>query len=1037
MKKVSLTFLLAWFFGCVVAANQTYAQTATLSGLAVDETGAVVSNVKLTLRNHSKSLERQLVTEADGSFAFLLLPPDTYTLRAQSEGFRALETPPLTLAASEARALRLVLSIAQFGEVVSIHERAASSANAEADTPGITLTNDFITSLPLNGRGLNALLALAPGVALTKATRDEQGQFSVHGLRANANYFSIDGVSANTSVTAHLSLGQAGAGALPGLNATGNTASLVSLEALQEVKVLTANYAAEFGRAAGGQILLTTRSGTRHFNGALYDYVRHYALDANDWFANRAGLPRAALRQHNFGGVLSGPIKLPGLPRFAASRPRTFFFFSYEALLLRQPQFATIAVPNLRVRQTVQAPALRALLNAYPLPNGAPLENGAATFAASYSDPTSQGAASLRLDHTFNSGASLFARYHDAPSRVSQRAASLSGSTLTEFQQRALTAGLTQRLAPNLSHELRANFTAATGSSIHHLDEFGGAIKPFAAAPNCLLLINVLGLPALALGQDVRNTQQQFNLTEQVAFAAEAHQFKFGLDYRRLTPRNRPRAYEQIVNFIGVAGQENFPPPVGTLLSGRAASAQVAARDAVGLLLQNLSAFAQDDWRVTPRLNVQLGVRWDVNPPPAGRNGQTLFTLAGLNSERLALAERGTPLWQTTYHNFAPRVGAAYQLTNATTLRGGFGLFYDTGYGVSAASGAAFPYHRDRYVFDLNGVAYPLSELQAAPPAFSLQAPYGSLESFAPDLQLPRVWQWNVTVAQAFNAQQSLTAAYVGTSGRALLRRELLRTTQPDFLGPLFVTRNAATSDYHALQIQWQRRLARGWQALANYRWARAVDLASNDSAALIPVDRLDPQLERGPADFDVRHTFSAALSYALPKWSLLNGWQLDTLWRAQSAAPFHVIYAGDLGFGFFTLRPDVLAGVTPFIADPNAPGGRRLNPAAFAQPLTARQGTLERNALRGFALWQVDVAVRREFALSQRAKLHVRAEFFNAPNHANFAEPRAALNAPLFGAADSLLHRGLGTGGASGGLNPVYQVGGPRAVQLVVRLAF
>ncbi|MEP7340230.1 MAG: TonB-dependent receptor, partial [Acidobacteriota bacterium] len=257
-----------------------------------------------------------------------------------------------------------------------------------------------------------------------------------------------------------------------------------------------------------------------------------------------------------------------------------------------------------------------------------------------------------------------------------------------------------------------------------------------------------------------------------------------------------------------------------------------------------------------------------------------------------------------------------------------------------------------------------------------------------------------------------------------------------------------ATSDYHALQIQLQRRLARGWQLLAAYTWSHSIDVASNDSTPLAPAQRLDPETDRGASDFDVRHQLSGALSFEFPTMkagkigeTLLRGWAMDSIFRAQTATPIDVTYARDIGFGFFNARPDLLSGVSAFVPvfldALNAPGGRQLNPASFLKPKETRQGSLGRNALRGFPFWQVDFALRRQFELPNRIKLQFRAEAFNLFNHPNFGDPRASLSDPLFGQSNSLLNRGLGSGGAGGGLNPVYQVGGPRSIQLAIRLAF
>jgi hypothetical protein len=631
---------------------------------------------------------------------------------------------------------------------------------------------------------------------------------------------------------------------------------------------------------------------------------------------------------------------------------------------------------------------------------------------------------------------------------------------ITEFNHQSLTIGAAQSFLPHISNDLRFNFTSSRAASRNRLDDFGGAVPPdekllfpdFASSQDSLISFFVLGLEPLSLGRGVDNRQRQINAVDHLSFAIRSHQLKFGTDLRLLSPASNPSRYEQTINFLGVAGADGFPSPAGTLLSERASSAQITSRDAVRLAFINFSAYAQDSWRIAPRLNLTYGLRWEFNPPPSAKDGQPIYTLADFNDlPATTLVPRVGGPWQTGYGNFAPRIGAAYQFNPTrqwqTILRGGLGVFYDLGAGNIAANASSFPYVRSRSLFELPGIAYPLAPSRLAPLPFDLEPPYQSLEVFDPQLKLPRTVQWNLALEQSLGTQQTLIVSYVGAAGRSLLRREALRSFNPNFGAPLFITRNRATSDYHALQIQLQRRLARRWQMLASYTWSHSIDLASNDSTPLAPAERSDPNVDRGASDFDMRHQVSGAMSFdlsALPKLTegriggtLLRDWAMDTIFRARTATPIDVTYARDIGFGFFSARPDLVLGRSAFTDDPNAPGGRQINLDSFFKPKETRQGTLGRNALRGYPFWQVDLAMRRQFDLAHRTTLQLRAEVFNLFNHPNFGDPRASLSDPLFGAATSLLNRGLGSGGASGGLNPIYQIGGPRSIQLSLRLAF
>lgn len=1040
--------------------------TATLSGVIVDERNAIISGVSVTLLSAGKSLERRATTDDNGSFIFPLLPPDSYIIRARRDGFGPVEIENVALNVNDQRLIRIQLQVGGVGDVVNIREKTGVEESAAV---GTVIDRRFVENLPLNGRGFMTLIALSPGVVLTKATANEQGQFSVNGQRANANYFTVDGVSANTSVNSSIALGQAGSGSLPGLSATGGTNSLVSVEALQEFKILTSSYAPEFGRTPGGQVSLVTRSGSNEFHGAAFNYFRNDALDANDWFANRDGLRKPALRQNNFGGVFGGPVLAPrpGAKPLYDGHNRTFFFLSYEGLRLRQPLATTITVPSLEARQ--MAPdSIKPILNAYPIPNGEDLGFGLARFSASYSDPTSLDAAGVRVDHLVSGNHALFARYHHAPSTVTQRVNSLSRLSSSQADHQSLTFGLTSSFAATLSHDLRINYASSRGANFSKLDNFGGATPPdksaifpsFASPDDSQIFIQTSGLPSLAEGKNSANRQRQFNAVDGLSVTSGAHQLKFGFDYRRLSPDNSPRVYDQIVSFTGVAGVDGFPAPFGSLLSGRASSIQVSARTPVTLIFHNLSVYGQDAWRVTPRLTLTYGLRWELNPPPRAADRQELITVTNLDDlAAVELAPPGTPLWRTPYRDFAPRVGVAFQLSQKQgrelTLRGGWGVFYDLGTGAIAENGAYYPFSQTKSLFSPAGVSYPLDDFLADPPLFNPDPPYNFFLVVDPRFVQPRVNQWNITLTGSAGARQTISATYVGALGRGLLRRELLQNFNTRFFG-LGITRSDVTSDYHALQLQSQRRLSRGAQVLVSYTWSHSIDTASRDSLPTVPA-KLDPRLDRGPSEFDVRHILTGAMTYDISRsnagWVgnlLLRGWSVDAIFRAQTATPVDVVYFRDVGFGNSNFRPDLVPGIPLYVSDPSAPGGRRINDdqvsifnnpypqiGPFARPLEGRQGTLGRNALRGFPLWQADCALRRQFSLSERLKLQFRSEFFNLFNHPNFADPRKSLTDPLFGRSTSLLNRGLGTAGAGGGLNPLYQVGGPRSIQLVVKIMF
>ena len=1004
--------------------------TATLSGTVVDENDAVVPEASVLVEDFTTSIKKEARTSRVGIFTITQLPPGNYTVAVQQQGFATAEIRGLSLKVNEQLALKIQLKVGQIGETVTIDPD--SSIVQRSSAVATTLNRQMVENLPLGGRSLQPVINLTPGVTLTRPTFGEQGQFSVNGQRASANYFMVDGVSANIGIAAGADgLGQSGSGSLPGLTALGTTHSLFTVDALQEFKILASTYAPEFGRMPGAQVLVQTRSGTNQFRGSLFEYFRSGALSANDWFTNREGLRKPQLNHHDFGGILGGPI----------IKGKTFFFVSYEGLRLRLPQVATIDVPSAATRDAAPA-KIRPYLRAFPLPNGENTTNGFARFSTSYTDRASLHATSIRLDQKLGEKVSLFGRYSYGSSETETRGGatnSLNTVLQMAFTTQTFTIGATHIITPKVSHDFRANYSKTTGGKYFQLDDFGGGeplvFSPLSSAQNSLYRFSLGGNASFSVGKDATNFQHQLNLVDSLAILSGSHQAKFGVDYRRLTPVYGQWKYKQFASFNGVA----------EALSGIASSVAIQTQDRVGLVFTNFSAYAQDVWKFSPRLTLTYGLRWEFNPPPKGSDGQVLYTVQGLEDPRaLTLAPAGTPYYRATYNNFAPRFGAAYQLSERqgweSVLRGGFGIFYDLGTGSLANGAVSFPYLRRRV---LSNITYPLDSSLIGPPSRSLDPPVGRIQGSDPRLRLPLTMQWNVAFEQSLGSKRSLSASYVGAVGRRLLRLEMLVNPNPAFAHVL-ITSNKAASSYHAFQLQFQRRLSRSFQSHLAYTWSHSIDNASNDSFANPPSSVFDPRLDRASSDFDVRHSFGGAITYSIPSPApdrfgrrLLSEWSVDGIITARSAAPVNVFFQRDLGFGPFNFRPDLVTGVPLYLKDPSFPGGRRINRQTFTISQVTGQGTLGRNALRGFPVAQLDLALRRGFTLSERMNLQFRIDIFNLFNRPNFGDPVGDLSSSFFGESTSTFGKSLGSNVGSVGLNSIFQAGGPRTIQMSLKLQF
>jgi len=341
---------------------------------------------------------------------------------------------------------------------------------------------------------------------------------------------------------------------------------------------------------------------------------------------------------------------------------------------------------------------------------------------------------------------------------------------------------------------------------------------------------------------------------------------------------------------------------------------------------------------------------------------------------------------------------------------------------------------------------FPLSAANAAPPPITTSLPVSTILVADRHLSLPRTYEWNAALEQAAGANQSFSLTYVGAIGRDLLRSTFLVNPNPDFQF-VDVTSNTATSDYHALQVKFERRLSQGLQALASYTWSHSIDIASTDAFAdylNTPGFLGNPNIDRGDSDFDIRNSFTAGVTYSLPSpqsggfvQAVLGGWSVDAFVLVRSAPPVNVIGAIEFAAGTAIYpRPNVVPGVHLELYSRQYPGGKIFNKAAFTAPPPGKQGDFGRNILRGFGASQADVAFQRQFHVVESLQLRFRGEFFNLFNHPNFGPPTNSLTSPFFGYSTETLASSL-SGADNAGFNPLYQIGGPRSIQLALRLVF
>jgi hypothetical protein len=648
----------------------------------------------------------------------------------------------------------------------------------------------------------------------------------------------------------------------------------------------------------------------------------------------------------------------------------------------------------------------------------------------------------------------FFAHFANTPSQATSFNAYQTGSDeeISDQNARSFTLGSTWRITSSAVTEFRFNWTNNIGRSSSVPAAIGGAVPypisllvpPQYSAPGAVVQasgailmsspsFSETFIPPYYLENHV--AVRQYNFVDSLAWTRGGHSFKFGVDLRRL------QSFYSDVNYAASI----LALSVASVQQGIADDMAIDAARPGHPTFTNLSLFAQDSWKANHRLSVDYGIRWEFNPAPRASDGVYPLALTTANLETAQLAPTGTPQYRDRYLNFAPRLGFAYNVNSDQNhpliLRGGFGLFYDTGQSLGAGGYQGYPFSAET---DLSNVSLPAPASETAPPSlsFPLVPPYGNLVLNDPKLLLPYTEQWNLSLSAGLSARNSLTVSYVGNTGRRLLYSQLftnLSAVNPDFTF-LTLTSNAASSRYNALQVQDQGYVTSGLRLIASYTWAHAIDNASTDNPSAPPTP--------GNSDNDIRQVLNAALNYEIPSASsnrllraLSSGWSLDTRFTAQTGVPVDVyesFYYIEPGQHAALAFPDLVKGVPLVLRNvPGDPFGWALNPAAFGPvPLNpdgspTREGTLPRNYVHGPGFWNLTSAAQRRFLISERFRLIFRVEAFNLLNHANGGTPDPCL---CDGSAFGIIGGGSHTFGVP---NPLYATGSARSLQLALKLQF
>lgn len=1131
-RLMYIVFLLAWQ---VTVARCSYAQSASaaINGTITDQSAARVPDVRIVLRNVDTSIERITNSGSAGTYSITDLIPGNYSLQVMKDRFATSEVTGILLQVNQTATLdfRLTVGSSQQTLAVTANLSAVESTTSEL---GTVITTKPIKDLPLNGRNFTQLLTLTPGVSPISVAQNSAGGGgwgglavgaftfpAVNGQRNRSNMFLLDGTN---------DLAMLG---------TYNYSPII--DDIQEFKVQSHNDLAEFGAVAGGMINVVTKAGTNTYHGSAWEFLRNEQMDARNFF-----LPsRNPLRQNQFGVAAGGPVFVPHL--YSGSN-HTFFFFAYEGFRQSQAAQSIVRVPTAtqltgdfsslldqgiqiynpfstnpdplhpgeflrdpfpgnKIPKSLLSHATELYATLFPAA-GPPVPGG--NLYDTTKNLLDQDSYTGRVDQNFGSHDSLLGRI----SYFNESSSSSAGypGALKQISIYGWNASLHEAHVFGPGAILQVHFGRNLGNDTvsttfpHAPADFPSALINAGFSPRFISSFTAFPgsiVPAIAIN-GYASTSSYNGQTEQLA-----NTYEFGGDLTKVWNRHTIKAgcSYSTVNFLGpvYAAGESFSAFQTSNLENPAGTSGAGTGDALASFLLGVptgsfwrdtlvtehggsiqGGYVQDQYKMTPRLSLNIGVRYDLSKwpvygslsdgtgyvgnldlsngtyivsavPPAcsDSKGAPCIPNGALPANVSVTKNSNRNLHDTDYGNWQGRLGIAYRLRDSTSVRAGYGRFYDEWNGVTQTAqniGGTWPSVGALNINSQNQniptatIGDPLG-LGAGGLLYPPNTPFGSPSYYYdPQLKTPYVDNWNLEVDQQLDSYTTLSIAYVGSHSGRLDLGGLHNTAK--FPGPgdaatvasrqpfPYITAtnydtSAGNSDYNALQVSLNRRTAKGLTYLLSYTWSKSIDLACSGNYGAEGCElqnAYNPQGDRSVSGFDLTHSFSGSFNYELPfgKGKPLNpsnkmlshlagGWQLNAIVILHSGAPYDVIYQGDLAnTGNTFVRANLVGDATP---EHRTPAGW-INTNAFAVPTPYTFGDLGRNSLRADWYRNLDCSVFRRFPIRERLRVEFRAEVFNATNSVVFAAPDNIINGPNFGVVTATANT-------------------PRQLQVALKLAF
>ena len=1048
---------------------------AAVVGTVTDTSGGVIVGAQVTVQHPATGVNRTTSTNEAGGYRVSSLPAGQYRVSVAFSDFKTAESSEFPLHVGQERRVDLRLEPGAITETVTV-EAAAAAAATESGTVSTVVDQASISSLPLNGRQLQNLALLAPGVVAGwnwttaanrygKARENTEGAFVVNGARGRSNDFLLDGMPMNVRQYGVINFQP-------------------SNEAVQEFELKTSAPQAEFGRTMGSTVNIITRSGSNVFHGAAYEFFRNNKLDANDTFNKRAGLPRGTLRQNQFGGSVGGPIV----------KNKHFFFANVELLrILEGVETRVVSVPTAeekagRINYVDQSGATRTLdisnrivptsqnlLPFYPSPNSS--GPGGLNYNSSLTIALNDSQTHFRTDHHLTAKDTINFRgswnLNDQDYVINRFGGPyIPGFNLPNPEETWNgTVGYLRTFGPSFVNEFRVGInryandlgngdqTTPTEVGLPNGNETANGIPSIT-----FLTGNIEPLGGLSWFNREQNETTGL-LSDSVSWLSGRHNIKVGGQLNRLHFNTRGAENQRgTVSFDG--SQNGLIPAIAAntraaaladLLLGLPRQASITVGQfGRGYRQWAYSWFVQDTWRANNKLTLNLGLRYEYSAPWEEVNGKLSNLVDGTGL--VLVGEPGLDrFYEPDRNNFAPRLGLAYDLSGdgKTVLRAGFAVLYETllqansvqsvennpPFAAAAVTRSPTPFSTTNSpsttLLDLRSSAQPSRSI-AAVAIDDFRNPYTTQYHFSLQRQLSREWLAEIgyagTRGSSLPVDLNLNQVPIETlssAQRAAIEadiaagRDTTATIAPFRAFPQYdsitYNKNAASSTYHSGQVKLERRFGTGLLLLTSYTFSKSIDNASDygsgdASEQVLDARNLDRQ--RGPSSFDVTHRFTGSFNYALPFGKLggprllVDGWQLNGIVTLQSGQPFTPFIS------VFDPYRNESFNRPNVIGDPNAnvADGFAFNPAAFAAPAAGTFGNAGRNIVRGDGFQSIDLSIFKRFPITEGVSIEIRGEFINSFNNVNFQGPdvNLASNPGVFRAAAQ-----------------------PRIVQLGARLSF